>query len=132
MRKLMEWAKIEAIQSTPEKELTIEEIREQVKNEMEFEAKKKALIELSKKKVIPVLQPAIEFAIEKAAAERATIIEFSETEKISQFEKFEKEFVAMPDGANFESEVEKMEFGAENGETTITPEERFAAYNKGV
>ena len=38
----------------------------------------------------------------------------------------------MPDGANFESEVEKMEFGAENGETTITPEERFAAYNKGV
>ena len=132
MRKLMEWEKIEVIQSTPEKELTIEEIREQVKNEMEFEAKKKALIELSKKKVIPVLQPAIEFAIEKAAAERATIIEFSETEKISQFEKFEKEFVAMPDGANFESEVEKMEFGAENGETTITPEERFAAYNKGV
>ena len=132
MRKLMEWGKIEVIQSTPEKELTIEEIREQVKNEMEFEAKKKALIELSKKKVIPVLQPAIEFAIEKAAAERTTIVEFSETEKISYFEKFKAEFEKMKDAANFESEVEKMEFGAENGETTITPEERFAAYNKGV
>lgn len=132
MRKLMEWEKIEVIQSTPEKELTIEEIREQVKNEMEFEAKKKALIELSKKKVIPVLQPAIEFAIEKAAAERTTIVEFSETEKISYFEKFKAEFEKMKDAANFESEVEKMEFGAENGETTITPEERFAAYNKGV
>ena len=99
---------------------------------MEFEAKKKALIELSKKKVIPVLQPAIEFAIEKAAAERTTIVEFSETEKISYFEKFKAEFEKMKDAANFESEVEKMEFGAENGETTITPEERFAAYNKGV
>ena len=132
MRKLMEWEKIEVIQSTPEKELTIEEIREQVKNEMEFEAKKKALIELSKKKVIPVLQPAIEFAIEKAAAERTTIVEFSETEKISYFEKFKAEFEKRKDAANFESEEEKMEFGAENGETTITPEERFAAYNKGV
>lgn len=133
MKKLLEWEKIEVIQNTPEKELTIEEIREQVKNEMEFEAKKKALIELSKKKVIPVLQPAIEFAIEKAAAERATIIEFSETEKISQFEKFEKEFVAMPDGANFESEVEKMEFGKEDEESKeTTPEKRFAAYSKGV
>ena len=132
MRKLMEWEKIEVIQSTPEKELTIEEIREQVKKEMEFEAKKKALIELSEKKVIPVLQPAIEFAIEKAAAERTTIVEFSETEKISYFEKFKAEFEKMKDAANFESEVEKMEFGAENGETTITPEERFAAYNKGV
>lgn len=134
MRKLMEWEKIKVIQSTPEKELTIEEIREQVKNEMEFEAKKKALIELSKKKVIPVLQPAIEFAIEKAAAERTTIIEFSETEKISQFEKFEKEFGAMPDGANFESEMKKMEFKAENGESKKTTEdhkERIGGYYNG-
>lgn len=133
MRKLLEWEKIKAIQNTPEKELTIEEIREQVKNEMEFEAKKKALIELSKKKVIPVLQPAIEFAIEKAAAERTTIVEFSETEKISYFEKFQKDFEAMPDGANFESEVEKMEFGKEDEESKeTTPEKRFAAYSKGV
>lgn len=132
MRKLMEWAKIEAIQSTPEKELTTEEIRKQIKKEMEFEAREKELIELSKKKVIPVLQPIVEFAIKKAGEERTTIVEFSETEKISYFEKFKAEFEKMKDAANFESEVEKMEFGAENGETTITPEERFAAYNKGV
>jgi len=134
MRKLLEWEKIEVIQNTPEKELTIEEIREQVKNEMEFEAKKKALIELSKKKVIPVLQPAIEFAIEKAAAERTTIIEFSETEKISQFEKFEKEFGAMKDAANFKSETEKMEFGAvkeENKETTEDHKKRIGGYYNG-
>lgn len=116
MRKLMEWEKVEAIQNTPEKELTEEEMRKQIKEEMEFEAKEKALIELSKKKVIPVLQPVVEFAIKKAGEERTKVIEFSETEKISQFEKFEKEFVAMPDGANFESEAEKMEFGVENRE----------------
>lgn len=133
MRKLMEWAKIEAIQSTPEKELTTEEIRKQIKEEMEFEAREKELIELSKKKVIPVLQQIVEFAIKKAGEERATIIEFSETEKISYFEKFQKDFEAMPDGANFESEVEKMEFGKEDEESKeTTPEKRFAAYSKGV
>lgn len=132
MRKLMEWEKIQAIQSIPEKELTEEELRKQIKEEMEFEAKEKELIELSKKKVFPSLQAIVEFAIKKAGEERTTIVEFSETEKISYFEKFKAEFEKMPDGANFESEVEKMEFGAENGETTITPEERFAAYNKGV
>lgn len=132
MRKLMEWEKVEAIQNTPEKELTEEEMRKQIKEEMEFEAKEKALIELSKKKVIPVLQPVVEFAIKKAGEERTKVIEFSETEKISQFEKFEAEFEKMKDAANFESEVEKMEFETGNGETTITPEERFAAYNKGV
>lgn len=73
MRKLMEWEKIEVIQSTPEKELTAEEIRKQIKEEMEFEAKKKALIELSKKKVIPVLQPVVEFAIKKAGEELSLI-----------------------------------------------------------
>lgn len=133
MRKLMEWAKIEAIQSTPEKELTTEELRKQIKEEMEFEAREKELIELSKKKVIPVLQQIVEFAIKKAGEERATIIEFSETEKISYFEKFQKDFEAMPDGANFESEVEKMEFGKEDEESKeTTPEKRFAAYSKGV
>lgn len=116
MRKLMEWEKIQAIQSIPEKELTEEELRKQIKEEMEFEAKEKELIELSKRKVIPVLQPVVEFAIKKAGEERTTIVEFSETEKLSYFEKFKAEFEKMEDAANFESEVEKMEFGAENGE----------------
>lgn len=116
MRKLMEWEKVEAIQNTPEKELTAEELRKQIKEEMEFEAKEKALIELSKKKVIPVLQPVVEFAIKKAGEERTKVIEFSETEKISYFEKFKDEFEKMKDAANFESEVDKMEFGKENGE----------------
>lgn len=133
MRKLLEWEKIEVIQSTPEKELTEEEMRKQIKEEMEFEANEKALIELSKKKVIPVLQPVVEFAIKKAGEERTKVIEFSETEKISYFEKLKKEFEAMPDGANFKSEVEKMEFGKEDEESKeTTPEKRFAAYNKGV
>lgn len=110
MRKLMEWEKIQAIQSIPEKELTEEELRKQIKEEMEFEAKEKELIELSKKKVVPVLQPVVEFAIKKAGEERTKVVEFSETEKISYFEKFKAEFEKMPDGANFESIVENMEF----------------------
>lgn len=124
MRKLMEWEKVEAIQNTPEKELTAEELRKQIKEEMEFEAKEKALIELSKKKVIPVLQPVVEFAIKKAGEERTKVIEFSETEKISYFEKLKKEFEAMPDGANFKSEMEKMEFGKENGEKNQDNDEK--------
>ena len=116
MRKLMEWEKIQVIQNTPEKELTEEELRKQIKEEIEFEAKEKELIELSKKKVVPVLQPVVEFAIKKAGEERTKVIEFSETEKISYFDKFKAEFEKMEDAANFESEVEKMEFGAENGE----------------
>lgn len=90
MRKLMEWAKIEAIQSTPEKELTIEEIREQVKNEMEFEAKKKALIELSKKKVIPVLQPAIEFAIERQQQKEQQSLNFQKQKKYHNLKNLKK------------------------------------------
>lgn len=134
MRKLMEWEKIEYIQNTPEKELTEEEMRKQIKEEMEFEAKEKDLIELSKKKVIPVLQPVVEFAIKKAGEERTKVIEFSNTEKLSYFEKFKQEFEKMKDGANFKSEVAKMEFETGNGETTkeMTPAERFAAYKKGV
>ena len=116
MRKLMEWEKIQVIQNTPEKELTEEELRKQIKEEIEFEAKEKELIELSKKKVVPVLQPVVEFAIKKAGEERTKVIEFSDTEKLSYFEKFKAEFEKMEDAANFESEVEKMEFGAENGE----------------
>lgn len=114
MRKLMEWEKIQAIQSIPEKELTEEELRKQIKEEMEFEAKEKELIELSKRKVIPVLQPIVEFAIKKAGEERTKVIEFSDTEKLSYFEKFKAEIEKMEDAANFESEVEKIEFGAEN------------------
>lgn len=129
MRKLLEWEKVEAIQKTPEKELTEEEMRKQIKEEMEFEAKEKALIELSKKKVVPVLQPVVEFAIKKAGEERTKVIEFSETEKISQFEKFEKEFGTMKDAANFESEVEKMEFGKGSGEKNQdNAEKRIGGY----
>lgn len=129
MRKLMEWEKVEAIQNTPEKELTAEELRKQIKEEMEFEAKEKALIELSKKKVIPVLQPVVEFAIKKAGEERTKVIEFSETEKISYFEKFKDEFEKMKDAANFESEVDKMEFGKENGEKKQADDkERIGGY----
>ena len=114
MRKLMEWEKIQVIQNTPEKELTEEELRKQIKEEMEFEAKEQELIELSKKKVVPVLQPVVEFAIKKAGEERTKVIEFSDTEKLSYFEKFKAEIEKMEDAANFESEVEKIEFGAEN------------------
>ena len=118
MRKLMEWEKIQAIQSVPEKEMTEEELRKQIKEEMEFEAKEKELIELSKRKVIPVLQPVVEFAIKKAGEERTKVIEFSDTEKLSYFGKFKAEFEKMEDAANFESGVERMEFT--NNSTTST------------
>lgn len=64
-----------------------EEYRAEARAEIEFEMKRDILIANSKTKFPPAIQEIVEFAIMKAAEEREIIIEFSETEKITRFDK---------------------------------------------
>lgn len=59
------------------------------------------------------MQSIVEFAIDEALMKSGTV-EFEadgKKENVSYFEKIEKEIEALPDAANFQSEVERMEFG---------------------
>lgn len=95
--------------------LSKEEIKAQVRAEMEFEAKVEKLKADSKTKIPPVLQPFVEFALEKAGEERETIIEFSETEKVSMFEKMASTIEAMPKHPTQITHHNNLEF-EKNGE----------------
>ena len=67
--------------------LSPEEMRAQIKSELEFENKLETGITEMKKIIPPALQHVVEFALRESAKKREEIIEFSEEEKISEFEK---------------------------------------------
>ncbi|MGL6101109.1 MAG: hypothetical protein ACRC0G_15985 [Fusobacteriaceae bacterium] len=92
---------------------TVEEIRAEIKAEIEFETKIEALVNDSKTKIPPVLQGIVEFAIKKAGEERETIIEFSENEKISMFEKLELDIKSLKKHPTQETYYKDLEFGEE-------------------
>lgn len=108
------WADFEKKESEqPQKAKTEAEIRAEITAEFERKEKGNTLKQAMKKKVVPCMQSIVEFAIDEALAKSGTI-EFEvegKKENVSYFEKIEKEINSMPDAANFQSEVERMEFG---------------------
>ncbi|MGL5950231.1 MAG: hypothetical protein ACRCZH_02265, partial [Cetobacterium sp.] len=87
------------------------------------------LIADSKTKFPPVMQGIVEFAIMKAGEERETIVEFSETEKISMFEKIETDIRGLKKHPTQETYYKNLEFEEEkNGEKNT--DERIKAYYK--
>lgn len=95
---------------------TAEELRAEIKAEIEFESKRDSLIADSKSKFPPVIQGIVEFAIMKAGEERETIVEFSETEKISMFEKIESDLKALKKHPTQETYHNGLEFEKQGGE----------------
>ncbi|KYL04338.1 hypothetical protein [Fusobacterium necrophorum] len=108
------WADFEKKEpEQPQKIKTEAEIRAEITAEFERKEKGNALKQAMKKKVVPCLQSIVEFAIDEALMKSGTV-EFEaggKKENVSYFEKIEKEIEALPDAANFQSEVERMEFG---------------------
>ncbi|WP_432204435.1 hypothetical protein ACQ9ZF_05095 [Cetobacterium somerae] len=78
---------LQVVEFEQEVVLSPEELRTQIKSEIEFEAKLEQEIDGMKKIVPPSLQHVVEFAIRESAKKRDEIVEFSETEKVSEFEK---------------------------------------------
>ncbi|MEG1339050.1 hypothetical protein [Cetobacterium sp.] len=88
--KISELAKgmnLQVVEFEREVVLSPEEMRAQIKSEIEFETKLENEITEMKKVIPPALQHVVEFAIRESAKKRAEIVEFSETEKVSEFEK---------------------------------------------
>lgn len=103
-----------------EKQLTQEEIRTQVKAELEFEVRRDTLKNDIKSKFRPNQHEIIEFAIDKAFENRETLIEFSGNEKGSMFEKIEKAISKLPKDQVFTNHYEKIEFQKENTEDSMS------------
>lgn len=101
-----------------EKTKTMDEIRSEIKEELEFENKKSNLKNLMKTKIIPVLQPIFEYAIDKSVEERKNVIEFSENEKITMFEKIEKD-ISVLENPLFKKYFENIEFEKEEKGNSI-------------
>lgn len=104
------WADFE--KKEPVKVKTEAEIRAEITKEFELKTKGEQLKNAMKTKIIPALQPIVEFAINKALTDVETV-EFEENgekKNISYFEKIEKDINSLPNAANFKSNLIDFEF----------------------
>lgn len=109
--------------------LSPEELRAQIKSEVEFEAKLETTIEGMKKIIPPVLQHTVEFAIRESAKKRDEIVEFSEMEKVSEFEKITKDIGNLGVNKVFKNYFQDIvEF--ESKDEAVENKERINAYYK--
>ncbi|MGL4977002.1 MAG: hypothetical protein ACRC5G_03210 [Cetobacterium sp.] len=105
------------------------EMRKQIKSEIEFENKVAEKIEGMKKVIPPALQHVVEFAIKKAAESREEIVEFSETEKVSEFEKITGDIEKMGENKIFKNYFQDVtEFEVKN--EVKNDKDRIKAYYK--
>lgn len=95
-------------------QLTQEEMRALVRREVEFETRRDCLKEAIKTKFRLPQHEIVEFAIEEAFKNRDTILEFSENEKTSMFERIEKTIEALPKDSLFIEHHKEIEFSKEN------------------
>lgn len=91
-------------------QLTQDEMRAQIRKEVEFEARRDALKEVIKTKFRLPQHEIIEFAIEEAFKNRDIILEFSTNEKTSMFERLEKTITNLPKDSLFIEHHKEMEF----------------------
>lgn len=82
---------LQVVEFEVEEVLSPEQLRAQIKSEIEFESKLETEITEMKRAIPPALQHTVEFAIRESAKKREEIVEFSETEKVSEFEKITEE-----------------------------------------
>ena len=95
-------------------QLTQEEMRALVRKEVEFETRRDCLKEAIKTKFRLPQHEIVEFAIEEAFKNRDTILEFSENEKTSMFERLEKTIEVLPKDSLFIEHHKEIEFSKEN------------------
>lgn len=113
------------VEFSDKKNKTESEIRAEIKEELEFEAERKELITKMKRKTQPALHEMIEFALISAGKERKNIIEFSENEKGTYYEKFKNTIEKTQDHPALKNYFENIEEFSE--ETSNSVEEEVAA-----
>lgn len=130
--KISELAKgmnLQVVEFEAEEVLSPEQLRAQIKSELEFETKLEAEITGMKKIIPPALQHVVEFALRESAKKREEIIEFSETEKVSEFEKITGEIKNLGTNKVFSTYFQDVtEF--EEIETEDNGKDRIKAYFK--
>lgn len=120
---------LQVVEFEEEVVLSPTEMREQIKAEIEFENKVAEKIEGMKKVIPPSLQHIVEFAIKKAAETKDEIVEFSETEKVSEFEKITGDIEKMGENKIFKNYFQDVTEFEANGDTT-SDKDRIRAYYK--
>lgn len=130
--KISELAKgmnLQVVEFETEEILSPEQLRAQIKSEIEFETKLETEITGMKKIIPPALQHIVEFALKESAKKREEIIEFSETEKVSEFEKITGEIKNLGTNKVFSTYFQDVtEFEKKNEVTN--DKERIDAYFK--
>lgn len=120
---------LQVVEFEEEVVLSPAEMRKQIKSEIEFENKVAEKIEGMKKVIPPALQHVVEFAIKKAAESREEIVEFSETEKVSEFEKITGDIEKMGENKIFKNYFQDVtEFEVKN--EVKNDKDRIKAYYK--
>ncbi|MGL5970421.1 MAG: hypothetical protein ACRC0F_07755 [Cetobacterium sp.] len=120
---------LQVVEFEEEVVLSPAEMRKQIKSEIEFENKVAEKIEGMKKVIPPALQHVVEFAIKKAAESREEIVEFSETEKVSEFEKITGDIEKMGENKIFKNYFQNVtEFEVKN--EIASDKDRIKAYYK--
>lgn len=120
---------LQVVEFEEEVVLSPTEMRAQIKAEIEFENKVAEKIEGMKKVIPPSLQHIVEFAIKKAAEIKDEIVEFSETEKVSEFEKITGDIEKMGENKIFKNYFKDVtEFEA--NDDVASDKDRIRAYYK--
>lgn len=102
-----------AVTKVEMQQLTQEEMRIQIRKEVEFETRRDALKEAIKTKFRLPQHEIVEFAIDEAFKNRETILEFSDNEKTSMFEHLEKTINVLPKDSLFVEHHKEIEFSQE-------------------
>ncbi|MGL5316585.1 MAG: hypothetical protein ACRC92_25230 [Peptostreptococcaceae bacterium] len=122
---------LQVVEFEEEVVLSPTEMREQIKAEIEFENKVAEKIEGMKKVIPPSLQHIVEFAIKKAAETKDEIVEFSETEKVSEFEKIIGDIEKMGENKIFKNYFQDItEFEEDRVEISSAKDRVNAYFNK--
>lgn len=120
---------LQVVEFEQEVVLSPEELRTQIKSEIEFETKLEQEIDGMKKIVPPSLQHVVEFAIRESAKKRDEIVEFSETEKVSEFEKITGDIKKLGVNKVFKNYFQDVAEFEEKNEVT-NDKDRINAYFK--
>lgn len=120
---------LQVLEFEVEEVLSPEQLRTQIKSEIEFENKLETEITEMKKIIPPALQHVVEFAIRESAKKRDEIVEFSEEEKISEFEKITRDVSKIGVNKVFKNYFQDItEFEQKNA--VVNDRERIDAYFK--
>ncbi|MGL5122561.1 MAG: hypothetical protein ACRC6K_00125 [Fusobacteriaceae bacterium] len=106
---------------------TEDEIRKEITLEFENKSKLEELKKNINKKIFPILQPFVEFALEKSILDNR-IIEFSENEKTTTFEKFTKIINEMPESKIFKEHYKEFSGTDKNEDDKKNTGDRIGGY----